>query len=43
MIGMCGDPERDLPCVQLGSYMEMSPLIWMTLLHLQVNLNVECQ
>ena len=39
VIGMCGDPVRDLPCVQLASYLEGSPLMWNTLLHLHVYLN----
>ena len=38
MIEMCGDPVRDLPCMQLDSYVKGSPLLWMTLLHLHVNL-----
>ena len=29
----------DLPCMQLASYLEWSPLIWMMLQHLHVNLN----
>ena len=38
-IGMCGESVRDLPCMQLASYLERSPLMWKTLLHLYVNLN----
>ena len=29
------------PCVQLASYLERSPLMWMMLLHLHVNLNAD--
>ena len=39
LIGICGDPMRHLPCVQLASYQEGSPLMWMMLLH--VNLNAD--
>ena len=39
MIGMSGDPMRELPCVQLTSYLEGSPLIWMVLLHMHSNLH----
>ena len=37
MKGMCGDPVRDLPCVQLKG----SQLMWRMLLHLHVNLNAD--
>ena len=41
LIGMCGDPMRDVPCVQLHSCLVGSPLMWMMLLHLHVNLNAD--
>ena len=41
VIGMCGDPVLDLPCMQTASYMEWSPLMWMMLLYLHVNLNID--
>ena len=41
VIGMCGDPVRDLPCMQLANYLEGSPLMWMMLLHLYINLNAD--
>ena len=37
VIGMCGDQ----PCVQLASYLERSPLMWMMLLHLHINRNAD--
>ena len=37
LIRMCGDPMWDLLCVHL----EGSPLIWMRLLHLHINLNAD--
>ena len=40
MIGMCEDPVRDLPCMQIASYLERSKLMWLMLLHLHINLNV---
>ena len=35
--GAPGDQVRDLLCVQLASYLERGPLMWMTPLHLHVN------
>ena len=34
----CDSSVWDLPCMQLASYLERSPLMWMMLLHLHVNL-----
>ena len=35
--GAPGDQVRDLLCVQLASFLEGCPLMWMMPLHLQVN------
>ena len=35
--GAPGDQVRDLLCVQLASYLERGPLMWMMPLHLHVN------
>ena len=35
--GAPGDQVRDLLCVQLASYLEGGPLMWMMQLHLHVN------
>ena len=35
--GAPGDQVPDLPCVQLASYLEGGPLMWMMPLHLHVN------
>ena len=35
--GAPGDQVSDLLCVQLASYLERGPLIWMIPLHLHVN------
>ena len=37
MIGTPGDLVLDLPCLQLASYLEGGPLLWMMLLHLHVS------
>ena len=41
VIRICGDQVRDLPCVQQASYLEGSPLMWMMLLCLHINLNAD--